>query len=133
MKLRAQIACATKPPMTHGNKAMRLMGKWTNSNICSEVTGGSFAVQICQRCTFDPKKEIPYWRYRLVMPLATRLYQFFLGQIWSDNTRRGLTHSAGIKLEEWVNRLILLDVTTFYILNSKLTDSLVLMHSPSLV
>ena len=20
-----------------------------------------FAIQICQRCTFDPKKEIPYW------------------------------------------------------------------------
>ena len=35
------------------------MGKWTHSNICHAVTDGPFAVQICQRCTFDPKKENP--------------------------------------------------------------------------
>ena len=39
----------------------RFMGKWTHSNICRTVTDGPFTVQICQRCTFDPKIENPYW------------------------------------------------------------------------
>ena len=37
------------------------MGKWTHSIICLAVTDRPFAVQICQRCTIDPKKENPYW------------------------------------------------------------------------
>ena len=28
---------------------------------CCTVTDGPFAVQICQRCTLDPKKKNPYW------------------------------------------------------------------------
>ena len=39
----------------------RLMGQLTNSNICRTVTEGPFTLQICQRCTFDPKKKNPYW------------------------------------------------------------------------
>ena len=42
---------------------MEIDGRWTNSNIRTAVTDGPFAVQICQRCTFDPKKEIPCWPY----------------------------------------------------------------------
>ena len=33
------------------------MGKRTNSNIHCTVTDGPFAMQVCQRCTFDPKKK----------------------------------------------------------------------------
>ena len=39
----------------------RLIEKRTNSNIHHTVTDGPFAVQICHRCTFDPKKKNPYW------------------------------------------------------------------------
>ena len=41
------------------------MGKWMNSNNRREVTNQSFAAEICQRCTFDGKKEIPYWGLEL--------------------------------------------------------------------
>ena len=59
----------------------RLMRKWTNSNICCTVTDGSFAVQICQRCTFDPKKKNPYGQYQMqqlavadaALPIVARL------------------------------------------------------------
>ena len=36
------------------------MGKWINSNNWNEVTDQTYAIEICQRCTFDRKKEIPY-------------------------------------------------------------------------
>ena len=49
------------------------------------------------------------------------------------NTRSGLTHSAGKKLEEWVNRLILLDVANSFIIKSELTDTIVLMLVLALV
>ena len=52
---------------------------------------------------------------------------------WRANTRSGLTHSAGKKLEEWVNRLILLDVANSFIIKSELTDTIVLMHDLALV
>ena len=38
----------------------RFLGKCTNSNIHRAVTDGPFSVEICQGCTFNPKKEIPY-------------------------------------------------------------------------
>ena len=34
-----------------------------NSNNCHKVTDQTFAAEICQRCTFDEKMEIPYWSY----------------------------------------------------------------------
>ena len=39
----------------------RFLRKWTNSNIRRAVTDGLFSAEICQGCTFNPKKEIPYW------------------------------------------------------------------------
>ena len=39
----------------------RFLGKWMNSNIQSAVTDGPFSAEIRQGCTFNPKKEIPYW------------------------------------------------------------------------
>ena len=36
------------------------MGKWMNSNNRCKVTDQTFAAKICQRYTFDGKKEIPY-------------------------------------------------------------------------
>ena len=38
----------------------RFMGKWMNSNNRCEATDYKFAAEICQRCTVDGKKEIPY-------------------------------------------------------------------------
>ena len=43
---------------------------------------------------------------------------------WRACTRSGLTLSESIKLEKCVNRLILLDVTNFPVLKSKITDPL---------
>ena len=37
------------------------MGKLINSNSRRAVTDRPFSAKICQGCTFDPKKEIPYW------------------------------------------------------------------------
>ena len=37
------------------------MGKWMNSHNQNEVTDQTFAAEKCQRCTFDGKKELPYW------------------------------------------------------------------------
>ena len=42
------------------------MGKWINSNIRHTVTNGPLAVQICQRCSFDPKQQNPFWDRCLV-------------------------------------------------------------------
>ena len=52
---------------------------------------------------------------------------------WRANTRSGLTHSAGKKLEEWVNRLILLDRANSLVIQTELTDSIVLTHGLALV
>ena len=38
----------------------RFIRKWTNLNI-RRMTDGPFSAQIFQGCTFDPKKENPYW------------------------------------------------------------------------
>ena len=40
---------------------LRFMGKWMNLNNGREVTDQTFASEICQRYSFDRKKEIPYW------------------------------------------------------------------------
>ena len=40
---------------------LRLMGQWTNSKICSTVTDRPFLRANMSKCTFNPKKEIPYW------------------------------------------------------------------------
>ena len=50
---------------------LRFMGKWMNSNNHCEVTDQTFAPEICQRCTFDRKKEIPYWDWPVNEPLNT--------------------------------------------------------------
>ena len=47
------------------------MGHWTNSNIRHTVTNGLFALQICQRCTLDPKKKNPYWSIRCLFGCPT--------------------------------------------------------------
>ena len=39
----------------------RFLGKWTNSNIRCAVTDRLFFAEICQKCMFNPKKEIPSW------------------------------------------------------------------------
>ena len=39
----------------------RLMGQWTNSNICRTVTDGPFLHANMSNCTFIPKKKNPYW------------------------------------------------------------------------
>ena len=44
----------------------RFLGKWTNSNNHSAVTDRSFAIQICQGCTVDPKKKNLYWAAGIV-------------------------------------------------------------------
>ena len=49
-----------------------LMGKRTNSNIHQTVTDGPFAVQICHRRTFYPKKKNPYW-HRVSLPVMQTL------------------------------------------------------------
>ena len=52
---------------------------------------------------------------------------------WRANTRSGLTHLADKKLEEWVNRLILLDVANSLVIQTELTDSIVLINGLALV
>ena len=39
---------------------LRFMGQWMNSNNCREVIDQAFVTEICQRSTFDGKKEIPH-------------------------------------------------------------------------
>ena len=45
----------------------RFIRKWTNPNICHEVTDGPFCAQIYQGCTFDSKKENPYWHLNWIL------------------------------------------------------------------
>ena len=42
------------------------MLKWMNSNNRRELTDWTFAAKICQRCTFDKKKEIQCWSMNTV-------------------------------------------------------------------
>ena len=52
---------------------MEIPGKVTNSNICRAGTDGPFSTEICQGCTINPEKKIPYWAVRLAMPIVAQL------------------------------------------------------------
>ena len=49
---------------------LRFMGRWMNSNNHCKVTDQTFATEICQRCKFDGKKEIPYWHRPFSMAIG---------------------------------------------------------------
>ena len=42
---------------------MEIDGTMDKFNIRRTVTDRPFAMQICQGCTFDPKKKNPYWHW----------------------------------------------------------------------
>ena len=64
------------------------MGKRTNSNIRRTVTYAPFAMQLCQRCTFDPKKKNPYWISTYVSTFTNYSYEEMQSSTYS------LSHSV---------------------------------------
>ena len=63
---------------------LRFMGKWMNSNNCCEVTDHTFAAEICQRCMFDEKNEIPHWQSGVAYlhMIFSKLYHQIIFNIW---------------------------------------------------